>query len=216
MTRKTLFFLTLGLATLTLPGCKFIKTEALAERAAASAKPTAAADAAGMWSDRVVPHLTEKAAPIADLRAAFAADYAGAGKTYGYRESAEGAPFNFVARISGTVVEANTQSRAATAGVDTDGDGKADVTLQLGPVIKGTSIRDALPFVSFTQYANQIEFADVAKSFNTVAYDRVLKDVPRDGLVGKTVEAVGVFTLRSKADKILVTPVSLQLAGAPS
>jgi predicted lipoprotein len=216
MTRKTLFFLTLGLAALTLPGCKFIKTEALAARAAAAAKPTAAADAAGMWSDKVVPHLTEKAVPIADVRAALAADYAEAGKQYGYRENAEGSPFNFVARIVGTVVEANTTSRAATAGVDTDGDGKADVTLQLGPVIKGTSIRDALPFVSFTQYTNQIEFADVAKSFNTVAYDKVLKDVSRDGLVGKKVESVGVFTLRSGTDKILVTPVSLQLSGSPS
>ncbi len=82
----------------------------------------------------------------------------------------EGAPWNFPVAITGTIVEANTKSRAATADIDTDGDGKADATLQLGPVIKGTSIRDVLPFVSFTSYSNQIDYADVAKAFNTQAF----------------------------------------------
>ncbi len=35
------------------------------------------------------------------------------------------------------MVEANLTSHARKAMVDTDGDGKADLTLQLGPVIKG-------------------------------------------------------------------------------
>ena len=99
--------------------------------------------------------------------------------------------------------------------MDTDGDGKPDATLQLGPVIRGSSIRDVLPFVTFTSYANQIEFAEVAKAFNTQAYEKALKDLPRDNLVGATVEATGVFTLRSASEKILVTPVLVKLgAGA--
>ncbi|WP_102957866.1 DUF2291 family protein [Mangrovicella endophytica] len=197
-------------------GCKIIKTQELAARAEADAKPTAAANAAGLWDGKVVPYVEEKAAPFADVAAAAKANLNEAGAKYGYREAGEGAPWNFVTRLSGTVTAANTQSRAATADVDIDGDGKPDVTVQLGPVIKGTSIRDALPFVSFTQVKNQIEFADVAKSFNTATYEKVLKNLPRDALVGRRIEAAGVFTLRSASEKLLFTPVTLRVEAPQS
>ncbi|KAB0676887.1 DUF2291 family protein [Aureimonas leprariae] len=197
-------------------GCKIVKTEELAARAAAAAKPTAAANAAGLWASKVVPYVEGKAAPFPEVAAAAKADLKAAGAKYGYREAGEGAPWNFVARLTGTVTAANLASRAATAEVDVDGDGAPDVTLQLGPVIKGTSIRDALPFVSFTQVRNQIEFADVAKSFNTAAYDTALKTLPRDRLVGAKVEGTGVFSLRSPSDKALFTPVTLRVEAPQS
>ncbi|WP_182087319.1 DUF2291 domain-containing protein [Aureimonas sp. ME7] len=194
-----------------LSGCKFVETAELAARAQASAKPAAGSDIAGRWDGEVLPYFTQKAKPLAEIKAAVAGGLDAAGKTFGYREVPEGAPWNFPVVVTGTIVEANTQSRAATAEVDTDGDGKSDATLQLGPVIKGTSIRDVLPFVSFTSYANQIEYAEVAKAFNTQAFERALKDLPRDKLVGSPVEVVGVFTLRGASDKVLVTPVSVKL-----
>jgi predicted lipoprotein len=200
---------------LALPGCKFVKTDELAARAAAAAKPAAGSDMAARWDGEIVPYLAGKAKPLPEIRAALAGGLDAAGKAYGYREVQEGAPWNFPVTVAGTVVAANTQSRAATIEVDTDGDGRSDATVQLGPVIKGTSIRDALPFLTFTSYANQIEFADVAKAINTQAFERVLKDLPRDRLVGAKVEVTGVFTLRSAGDKVLVTPVALRLeAGA--
>lgn len=192
-------------------GCKIIKTDELVARTEAAAKPTAAANAAGLWASKVVPFVEEKAAPFPDVIAAAKADLKAAGARYGHREGGEGAPWNFVARVAGTVTGANTQSRAATADIDVNGDGTPDVTLQLGPVLRGTSIRDALPFVSFTQVRNQIEFADVAKSFNTAAYDTALKNLPLDRLVGRKIEAAGVFTLRSASDKALLTPVTMRV-----
>ncbi|WP_152046255.1 DUF2291 family protein [Aureimonas psammosilenae] len=199
-----------------LSGCKIIETAELKARAEAAAKPSAGANATALWDTKVVPYVTEKAAPFPEVTAAAKADLKLAGEKYGYREVGEGAPWNFVSRLSGTVTAANTGSRAATAEVDVDGDGKPDATIQLGPVIKGTSIRDALPFVSFTQVRNQIEFADVAKSFNTAAYEKVLKDLPRDRLVGSKVEATGVFTLRSSTERVLFTPVSMRVEAPQS
>ncbi|GGD98167.1 hypothetical protein GCM10011390_16170 [Aureimonas endophytica] len=216
MVRHALISVSLAALALGMAGCKIIKTEELAARAAAAAKPSAAANATGLWATKVVPYVEEKAAPFPEVAAAAKADLAGAGAKYGYREAGEGAPWNFVTRLAGTVTAANTESRAATAEVDLDGDGKPDVTVQLGPVIKGTSIRDALPFVSFTQVKNQIEFADVAKSFNTAAYDTALKDLPRDRLVGQKIVAAGVFTLKSASDKLLFTPVTLRLESPQS
>ena len=207
--------LALALLALALPACKFVDTAELAARRQAAAAPTASASGTALYGAKVVPYILEKAAPYAAIRDAVKTGLATAGEEFGYREVKEGAPFNFLARVTGTIVSADTKSRAATALVDTDGDGTGDVTIQLGPVIKGTSLRDALPFVTFTSYANQIEFADVAKAFNNQAFDTVLKDLPRDALAGQSVEAVGAFTLKSAGDKVLLTPVSVKLgAGA--
>ncbi|KQT82795.1 DUF2291 domain-containing protein [Aurantimonas sp. Leaf443] len=203
----------LALLALALPACKFVDTAELAARRQAAAAPTASASGTALYGAKVVPYVNEKAVPFGEIRTAAAADFASAGERFGYREVKEGAPFNFLARVAGTIVSADTKSRAATALVDTDGDGTGDVTIQLGPVIKGTSLRDALPFVTFTSYANQIEFADVAKAFNSQAYETALKALPREALVGRSVEAVGAFTLKSGADRVLLTPVSVTLGG---
>ena len=46
--------------------------------------------------------------------------------------------------------------------------------LQIGPVIKGTSIRDSLDFLKFDDFTNQLEFARVCKRDEP---DKVKKDV---------------------------------------
>lgn len=198
-------------ASAALTGCKFVETAELQAKAAqaSAATPQNADD----WEARVVPHFQSSAVPVATLRSALAdKGLDGAGAQYGHREGGEGTPFTYVANVSGKIVDANTQSRAATASVDTDGDGTADVTLQLGPVIRGTAIRDALPFISFTDYENQIEFARLAKAFNADAYEKVLEAIPREDLVGKTVTALGAVTVRKADETFLVTPVSVDLA----
>lgn len=211
MARHLPFLVLAGLVA--LGGCKFVETAELAARAEAAQKPSAGASATALWSQRVLPYFAESAHPLAEVRNGIAGGLDEAGRRFGYREVPEGAPWNFAVVASGTIVAANTKSRAATAELDTDGDGQGDVTLQLGPVIKGTAIRDVLPFVSFTQYSNQIEYADVAKAFNTQAYETALKDVPREALTGRRVAVTGVFTLRGASDKILLTPVTVAFEG---
>ena len=112
----------------------------------------------------------------------------------------------------GTVVAAKTDTRAATADIDTDGDGTADATVQLGPVIRGTTLRDVQPFIDFTAYRDQIAFAELARALNDQAYETALEGVPKDGLVGKKVTLVGAFTLKAAGDPILITPVSFEVA----
>ena len=58
--------------------------------------------------------------------------------------------------------------------------------MQLGPVIRGTTLRDVQPFIDFTAYRDQIAFAELARALNDQAYKTALEAVPRDGLVGKT------------------------------
>ena len=72
---------------------------------------------------------------------------------------------------------------------------KPMLQIQIGPVIRGTAIRDVLDFVKFNDFTNQIDFAQFGKAFNTYINDHVLKPVPRDALVGKTVSAMGAYAL---------------------
>ena len=195
-----------------LAGCKIVKTEDAEKAKAESETDVVAATVDRIWQAEALPHIDGAAVPLADLKAAIAADLAAAGAAHGYRQESEGAPWNFAARIEGVVTAANTESRAATADVDVDGDGAADAVLQLGPVIKGTALRDVLPFISFTDFRDQIEFAKLARALNARAYDGALADLARDALVGARIEAVAVFTIRAAGDAVLATPVSLSVA----
>ncbi|MBX2830559.1 MAG: DUF2291 domain-containing protein [Rhodospirillales bacterium] len=166
-----------------------------------------------IWADRVVPHLKSSGADFADILAVLGNDLDAAGGTFGYRPSSEGSPWNFATRIEGEIVAAKTDTRAATADVDIDGDGRADAVLQLGPVIRGTTLRDVLPFIDFTSFTDQIEFAQLSRALNTKAFDTVLADLSREGLVGKSVTATGAFTMRKPNDTILITPIEIEVMG---
>lgn len=192
-------------------GCKLVKNPDPAELAAKEAAGGAGADVAGMWTDELLPHMEEAAAPLGELAPAIAADLDAAGEAHGRRAN-DSAPWNFPVRATGTVVAAKTDTRAATAEIDIDGDGKADATVQLGPVIRGTTLRDAQPFIDFTAYRDQIEFAKLARALNDHAYETVLESVPKDALVGKTVTVLGAFTVKSASDPILIIPVAFEVA----
>jgi predicted lipoprotein len=114
-------------------------------------------------------------------------------------------------RVTGTVVAAETELSAGTADIDVDGDGKADVQIQIGPVIRGTAIRDTLPFISFTNYTNQIDFAQLANALNDRAFDAALKDVDRPKLMGQKVELSGVFTADNGDDLPVITVVAFKV-----
>lgn len=197
-----------------LAACKIVKTSEVkpvaagGDSAASQDDMTTRVDA--MWSTEVMPHLAEAATDLVLLKSAIAADLDAAGSAHGHRSNAEGSPWNFPVRFTGTIVAANTDTRAATAEVDVDGDGTGDATVQLGPVIKGTTLRDVLPFIDFTAFRDQIEFAQLSRALNTEAYETTLAELPREDLVGRQVAVLGAFTLKSAADPVLVTPVTLR------
>jgi predicted lipoprotein len=208
-------FVVLGLlAALALPGCKIVKTVAEGDGAAAVAGEAGddariAALLDKTYEAELLP-LIAKALPVADLRAALAKGLEAAGAAHGNKGSGEGAAWNFAVKGEGKVVEANLTSRARKAMVDVDGDGAADLTLQLGPVIKGSSLRDVAPFYRFGDFRDQIEFAKLARALNDRASAALV--VPEGELVGKTVSFTGTVDLKAAGDAWLVTAVTLSVA----
>jgi predicted lipoprotein len=170
---------------------------------------------ASMWAAKVVPYFEKKAGPFVAVRdlAATAPDQAGA--KWGYRAKAEATPWTLMVRIEGTIVAADIESRAATIGVDASGEGKTDATVQIGPAMRGTAIRDALDFVSFGEFTNQIDFARFGKSFNTYVNHNTLEKLPRDDLVGRKVTLIGAYALAAAGEPPLVTPVEITIGPKP-
>ena len=199
------------LAALALPGCKIVKTVAEGEGAAALAGEAGddariAALLDKTYEAELLP-LIGKALAVADLRSALAGGLDTAGTAHGNKGSGEGAAWNFAVKGEGKVVEANMTSRARKAMVDVDGDGAADLTLQLGPVIKGTSLRDVAPFYKFGDFRDQIEFAKLARALNDRASGAL--QVPEGDLTGKTISFSGTVDLKAATDPWLVTTVTL-------
>jgi predicted lipoprotein len=83
--------------------------------------------------------------------------------------------------------------------------------LQIGPVFRGTAVRDALDFIRFTDFVNQLEFAAVSNALNA-RVERVLQSVELDGLAGREVTFVGAVSTANPA-VLDIVPVRLQVTG---
>ena len=137
-------------AALPLAGCKIVPDPDPAELAAAnmSDEERMALWVTEHWDSQVLPAMAEHGTTWADFAEARAQGLEAAGSAEGLRPSGKGAWF-FMLKGEGRVVAANLDSRARRLDLDMDGDGAADIGLQLGPVMRGTALRDALPFVDF-------------------------------------------------------------------
>jgi predicted lipoprotein len=167
-----------------------------------------AARARLLWTDDV-PVALDRAVDLGELLPAVATDPETAGERWGRREGS--GFFNVIVKGSGRVVDVDTSSRVGTATVEIDISGQPEhVRLQIGPVLRGTSVRDALPTVSFDQFVNQIQFADVAGALNARVEGEILGSLDREDLVGKRVRFAGAVTLDEERP-LTVTPLRLEL-----
>jgi predicted lipoprotein len=213
MHRLLLLPLMLGVAV-GLPSCKLVKTPSAATTEASGGSQAGGGDAiaklaADTFDTKLLPLIAQKARSTADLRADIAAGLDAAGAAHGNRGAGVGAAWNFAVKGEGVIVSANLKSRARKAELDTDGDGAADMTLLLGPVINGTSLRDVAPFYDFGSFRDQIEFAQLARALNDL--DSATLTLPEGDLTGKTLVFQGVVPLKSATEAWVVTASSVKV-----
>lgn len=206
--------LLLAVSSLVLTGCKIVKQTAESEA-------VIAADASGddartairieeTFESQLIPHIANTALSPTDLRAEVTADLDLAGDKHGNRGSGQGAAWNFAVTGTGIVIESKLESRARWVKLDTDADGTADTTLQLGPVIKGNALRDVAPFYNFDDFRDQIEFAKLGRALNDQISGSI--ELPEGDLIGATVNFTGVVALKSADDAFVVTPTSVEVS----
>jgi predicted lipoprotein len=161
-----------------------------------------------VWDSKVLPIIQEKAQDIVTIVSEIRADPAAAGEKYGRRESTN--PYSYMVRGSGKVLEVNTQSQAGTLVLEVPALNEK-IALQIGPVVRGTALRDATGAAPFDQFTNQLDYADVAKEMNKRAVKEAFASIAPSSLADKTITFLGAFTFdpRSKG-LLLVTPVKVE------
>jgi predicted lipoprotein len=189
----------LALALALLPmGCKIVP-----KAAETTGDPDAALIATKVeetFETQLRPLVAQKAVeaagilPLGDLAATGAVKGAGAGGSW-----------TLALKGQGIVTEENRKSRAGKVMLDINADGKTDLTLQMGPVVKGTALRDIAPFYDFTAFRDQIQFAALGRALN----DRAVAGLSLpEGLVGKTIAFEGVFQVQKASDPVLVVALT--------
>ncbi|MFL6167589.1 MAG: DUF2291 family protein [Ornithinibacter sp.] len=166
----------------------------------------------GIWQSKVLPAVQADAVDATTLLPALAADQAAASKQYG-SQAGTGSPYAFLVRGTGTVTEVDEQSPSHPVTVKVDGLEGKDSTVQVvtGPVIAGTALRDAVKFVKFSDFTNQLDYADAGTGLNDRVKSDVLAKVDAKDLVGKKVDFAGAFSLVAPG-AVLVVPTQLEPA----
>ncbi len=103
-------------------------------------------------------------------------------------------------KVDGNVVELDVD------GVPND----VTVSLQIGPAINGSALRDASGLYDFNDFLNQVDYAGAGTALNNEVKTSVLTDLDRDALEDKTVKFLGAFTFLTPT-AITITPAQLEV-----
>jgi predicted lipoprotein len=193
-----------------LPACKIVRDKDKKKPGVANGGFDADAYVNGIWDAKVLPLVREHAVEITNVLDALAKDVDAAGQQYGHRAEAEGAAWNFIVKGQGKVTKADVASRHGTlvVALDRDPAGRS-VTLQVGPVVFGSAFRDSLPFVSFNDFVNQIDYAQVSRKLNDRAVAAARANFDPAKAEGRTVAFQGAM-VNPAGGEIQVTPVILE------
>ncbi|MCW1830886.1 DUF2291 domain-containing protein [Pantoea ananatis] len=143
-----------------------------------------------LWQQKLVPQIVAQAKPLGELtqRLQSEKDLDSACRALGYRAQSEN-PCIFSVSVSGEVTALDTTSRNGKMKVKTaSGD---TVTIQVGPIIRGTALRDAYKGASYQDFNDQVMFSDFGKAINQQAVTMIHNAAVKPG---DRVDVVGVFS----------------------
>lgn len=201
--------LILCFAILILTSCTLATVRTIEEDRLAKEGFNADTYVASIWDSEFIPTLEENAVNMVDLLAEIDRDEDSAIEQYGNRTST--GPYSFMVEADVQVLAINRESRVGLAELDLPPyDSEADVYLAIGPVLRGNALRDAVGFIAFNDFTNQVEFAQVSDALKSRADTAVLSQITIDDLVGQTVHILGAFTFDDR-DEIVIMPVRLEV-----
>jgi predicted lipoprotein len=175
-----------------------IDAEKEAPEGPAAVSPAAYVDS--IWAAKLVPAVLNAAVDARTLMDALAASPEDAQVRYGHREA--NGPMYFIVKGAGVVTSVDARSRNGLAFVDlAPFDRRADLSIQIGPVLRGTSLRDATGIVRFTDFVNQLQFADVGNELNDRVLKTVLASLDKAKLKGSVVTFAGTLAAEPLAGR---------------
>ncbi|WP_334145805.1 DUF2291 domain-containing protein [Muricomes intestini] len=210
--------ITLGLAValtaaVMLTGCGIVKVVKIGEEGKYTGETAfnAGDDVTAIWESSALPELNETAVDLKDFLTESKGNLATLADKYGKYSMGNSGELSYVVKGTGKVEEVNTESQAGYMAVELDGyTGPETIKIQIGPVYKGSSIRDTLSFIKFGDYKNQEEWAAVSQSINQVVAKDVVEPAKPDSLQDKNVSFMGAFTVSAGSTDVLITPAALE------
>jgi len=167
-----------------------------------------------IWEPVIVPRIESLSVDYTKLMAGLKADEDGTCQKYGFRQMQEGNPYNFAVKGTVKFLSIDTSSMSGTVALDfAPFDGKAECTMSIGPIFRGTSVRDIQNTLSINDFENQVEFARFGRELNNKVKDAVLGDIDFSKYTGAEAELLGVFTYSGKDNPVEIVPVRLSISG---
>jgi predicted lipoprotein len=203
----------LAILALSLASCAPWTVRPIGEEKDGTAGPVRVAPRAyvdSIWAAKLIPAIMNTAVNARTLLDALSASPQAALARYGHQQA--NGPAYYIVTGRGLVTGVDTHSRAGLALVDlAPFDRKPDLSIQLGPVLRGASLRDATGIIRFTDFVNQLEFADVGNELNDRVLKTVLAPLDRRRLQGSMVTFAGTLTAETNAEPPLRELVPVQL-----
>jgi predicted lipoprotein len=194
-------------AVMVLSGCRIVSQKELA--ALQSPVNPHLAQAGAIYHEQMVPQVMKSAVPLANLIAQIeqAKDFDTACQQLGYRAQPE-FPCHFSTQVSGEITAINTQSRSGRLTLKLATGPIESVDVQIGPVYRGTVLRDSYRSLGYGDFNDQTLFGDFAKAINQASMAELAGFTPK---VGDKITVYGVFTSwQLPAPPLLITPVRIQ------
>lgn len=208
---RSLFVFMLLTIVISSVGCTLATIRTIEEDIVAKEGFNATRYVSSIWDTEFLPTLEENAVEISQLISEIDADEEAATEAYGNRTST--GPFSFMTRGEVTILNVDRESRVGLAGLDIQPyDGEVDVYLAIGPVLRGNALRDAVGFIAFNDFTNQVEFAQVSDALKERVDADLISTLDFESMIGSTIEVLGAFTLEDR-DEIVIMPVKLNEVG---
>jgi predicted lipoprotein len=164
---------------------------------------------ADIWDSAALPELTGKAVDLSTFLGEANGDLKSLADKYGKYSMGTSGELNYTVKGTAVVKEVNTEKKAGYMVISVDGyTGPIVIQLQVGPVFKGTAVRDSLNIIKFEDYKNQVDYAAVSQSIHNIIKTTIIDKIDLASIEGKQIEFTGCFTA-DKEDQILITPVAL-------
>ena len=165
--------------------------------------------AKNFWAEKSKTYFEKNAVDLATLIKEADGDFASVASKYGYYSMGDKGELSFIVKGSGKVTEVKNKLRSGYFSFDLNDNPSEEVKtrIQIGPVFKGSAVRDSISLISYDDYTNQIEWAQVSVAFHELITRDVLSKINMDEINGKDIDFIGCFTV--KPGPLQITPVEL-------
>ena len=161
-----------------------------------------------IWYSKIIPTISNDSEEITFMLDELFSNKELAEEKYGHRSGT--GSYSFMVNGKAEIIGLNKESRVGTIELKLSKDYDAKIFITIGPVIKKDSIRDAVKFIKFNDFVNQLDFAGVSRIIKTRVMNEIIGPLNLNNIVGKQINFEGAITF-DRNDKIFITPTMLDL-----